>query len=177
VHTATPPDTQSALEVIERPAPNDLDSFWMPFTMNRMFKKAPRLLAGADGVSYTSHDGRRIIDGTAGLWCVNAGHGRAEIRAAIQRQCEIMDYAPSFQVSHPLAFELSNRLISLLPQVYGQVFYTNSGSESLDTALKLALAYHRARGQGQRRVLSGRERGHHGGRFGRLLAGGGPGNR
>lgn len=177
MNAATPTDALSALEVIERPAPNDLDSFWMPFTMNRMFKKAPRLLAGADGVSYTSHDGRRIIDGTAGLWCVNAGHGRAKIREAIQRQCEIMDYAPSFQVSHPLAFELSNRLISLLPESYGQVFYTNSGSESVDTALKIALAYHRARGQAERRVLIGRERGYHGVGFGGISVGGIPGNR
>src|SRR5690606_14278669 len=123
----------------------DLEAFWMPFTANRQFKRQPRLLTRAEGMHYWSDDGRHILDGTAGLWCVNAGHGRQQIAQAVQQQMEQLDYAPSFQLSHPTAFELANQLADLAPQGLDHVFFTNSGSEAVDTALKIALAYHRAR--------------------------------
>ncbi len=152
--------------------PNNLDTFWMPFTANRAFKAAPRLLARASGVHYTTDDGREILDGTAGLWCCNAGHGRREIIEAIQRQAEVMDFAPTFQIGHPIAFQAAARLGENLPAGLDRVFWTNSGSESADTALKIALAYHRARGDAGRVRLIGRERGYHGVGFGGITVGG-----
>ncbi len=157
--------------------PNDLEAFWMPFTANRQFKAAPRLLVAAQGMYYTSDDGRQILDGTAGLWCCNAGHGRDGIVAAVQRQVATLDFAPTFQMGHPVAFEAASRLAGLFPPDLGRVFFTNSGSESVDTALKIALAYHRARGAGNRTRLIGRERGYHGVGFGGISVGGIPNNR
>ncbi|WP_152967952.1 aspartate aminotransferase family protein [Achromobacter sp. DMS1] len=144
----------------------------MPFTANRQFKANPRLLASAKGMYYTSFDGRQILDGTAGLWCVNAGHCREEIVSAIASQAGVMDYAPGFQLGHPLAFEAATAVAGLMPQGLDRVFFTNSGSESVDTALKIALAYHRARGEAQRTRLIGRERGYHGVGFGGISVGG-----
>ncbi|HMS79676.1 MAG TPA: aminotransferase class III-fold pyridoxal phosphate-dependent enzyme, partial [Burkholderiaceae bacterium] len=122
----------------------------MPFTANRAFKAAPRMLARAEGMHYWTPEGRKILDAVAGLWCTNAGHCRKPIVEAIQRQAATMDFSPTFQMGHPLAFELSNRLLGILPKDFGQVFYCNSGSEAVDSALKIALAYHRMRGEGQR---------------------------
>jgi beta-alanine--pyruvate transaminase len=153
-------------------AVNSLDEFWMPFTANRQFKQAPRLLVGAKDMHYTSHDGRRILDSTAGLWCVNAGHCRPKISEAIARQAATMDFAPVFQMGHPQAFELASRVAAMLPDGLDHVFFSNSGSEAVDTALKIALAYHRARGEGQRTRLIGRERGYHGVGFGGISVGG-----
>ena len=152
--------------------PNDLDAFWMPYTANRAFKATPRLLARAEGMHYYTPDNREIIDGTAGLWCCNAGHGRREITEAIQRQAAVMDFAPTFQMGHPIAFEAAAKVASMLPKGLDKVFFTNSGSESADTALKIALAYHRARGDAQRVRLIGRERGYHGVGFGGMSVGG-----
>jgi beta-alanine--pyruvate transaminase len=165
----TPPDTA--------PSANNLEAFFMPFTANRQFKKNPRLLAKAKGVHYWTPEGRKIIDGTAGLWCVNAGHGREEIKAAIARQLDEMDYAPSFQMGHPKAFELAARHAALLPGDLNHAFYCNSGSEAVDSALKIALAYHRARGEGTRTRFVGRERGYHGVGFGGISVGGMVNNR
>ncbi|MFW5833460.1 MAG: aspartate aminotransferase family protein [Pseudomonadota bacterium] len=155
-----------------KPLPNDLSAFWMPFTANRQFKKAPRLLVAAENMHYTAADGRKILDGTAGLWCVNAGHCRPRITQAIQEQAAELDYAPAFQMGHPKAFELASRLVQLTPDGLDHVFFTNSGSESVDTALKLALAYHKMRGEGGRFRLIGRERGYHGVNFGGISVGG-----
>ncbi len=152
--------------------PNDLNAFWMPFTANRQFKKEPRMFVGAKDMHYTTSDGRQVLDGTAGLWCCNAGHCRPKITEAIARQAGEMDYAPAFQMGHPSAFELANRLVDLAPKGIEHVFYTNSGSESVETALKLAIAYHRARGEGARTRLIGRERGYHGVNFGGISVGG-----
>ncbi len=149
-----------------------LDTQWMPFTANRAFKRAPRLLASAKGMYYTSSDGRRILDGAAGLWCVNAGHCREQIVEAIAKQAGEMDYAPPFQMGHPLAFELADRLVAMLPEGLERVFFANSGSEAVDTALKMSLAYHRARGEPQRSTFIGRERGYHGVGFGGISVGG-----
>jgi beta-alanine--pyruvate transaminase len=150
----------------------DLDAFWMPFTANRQFKANPRLLARADGMYYWTADGREILDGVAGLWCVNAGHSRREITEAVTKQLSTMEYAPAFQMGHPIAFELANRLAEIAPPNMDRVFFTNSGSESVDTALKIALAYHRARGQAQKIRLIGREKGYHGVGFGGISVGG-----
>jgi beta-alanine--pyruvate transaminase len=152
--------------------PNDLRAFWMPFTANRQFKQAPRMFVKAEGMHYTTADGRQVLDGTAGLWCCNAGHCRPRITEAIQRQAAEMDYAPAFQMGHPGAFELANRLVDIAPEEMAHVFCTNSGSESVETALKIAIAYHRARGEGQRVRLIGRERGYHGVNFGGISVGG-----
>ena len=152
--------------------PNDLSAFWMPFTANRQFKSAPRMLVAAQDMHYTASDGRKILDGTAGLWCVNAGHCRPKITAAIQAQAAELDYAPAFQMGHPIVFELANRLVDVAPAGMEHVFFTNSGSESVDTALKMAIAYHRARGEGARTRLIGRERGYHGVNFGGISVGG-----
>ena len=158
--------------------PNNLDSLWMPFTANRAFKQTPRMLARAEGMLYYTNDNREVLDGTAGLWCVNAGHGRREIVEAIQKQAAILDFAPSFQMGHPIAFQAAARLAEILPPPLDRVFFTNSGSESADTALKIALAYHRANGQPQRVRLVGRERGYHGVGFGGITVGGiGPNRR
>jgi len=151
---------------------NSLDALWMPFTANRQFKAAPRLLVGARDMHYTSHDGRQILDGAAGLWCVNAGHCRPRITEAIQRQAATMDFSPAFQMGHPLAFEAAARLSAMLPDGLDHVFYVNSGSEAVDTALKIALAYHSVRGHGGRTRLIGRERGYHGVGFGGISVGG-----
>ncbi|MFK0273827.1 aspartate aminotransferase family protein [Ensifer sp. NPDC090286] len=152
--------------------PNDLRAFWMPFTANRQFKKEPRMFVGAKDMHYTTHDGRTVLDGTAGLWCVNAGHCRPKITEAIRAQAGELDYAPAFQLGHPKAFELANRLVDIAPEGMNHVLYTNSGSESVDTALKVALAYHRAKGDGSRFRLIGRERGYHGVNFGGISVGG-----
>ncbi|WP_027283575.1 aspartate aminotransferase family protein [Rubritepida flocculans] len=154
------------------PRPNDLDAFWMPFSDNKYFKGTPRLLARAEGMHYYTPEGREVLDGTAGLWCCNAGHGRREITEAIQRQAAILDFAPTFQLGHPIAFEAAARVADLTPKGLDRVFFTNSGSESADTALKIALAYQRARGQAQRVRLVGRERGYHGVGFGGMSVGG-----
>ena len=156
---------------------NDLSAFWMPFTPNRLFRDSPRMLTKAAGMYYESSDGRRILDGTAGLWCVNAGHGRTEIRDAVARQLETMDFAPTFNMGHPLAFELSARLVRHAPKGLEHVFLANSGSEAVDSALKIALAYHQVRGQKQRTLLVGRERAYHGVGFGGMAVGGIPKNR
>ena len=150
----------------------NLKNYWMPFTANRQFKDSPRLLVSADGMYYTSHDDRRILDGTAGLWTVNAGHGRKEIVDAVTRQMSQLDYAPSFQMGHPIAFEFAEKLASIAPKNMGHVFFTNSGSESVETALKIALAYHQAKGEGRRTRLIGRERAYHGVNFGGISVGG-----
>ena len=157
--------------------PERLEAFWMPFTANRQFKSAPRLLARAEGMHYWTHDGRRILDGVAGLWCVNAGHGRREVSEAVSRQIAEMDYAPPFQMGHPAAFQLANEIVRIAPAGLDHVFFTNSGSESVDTALKIALAYHRVRGEGTRTRLIGRERGYHGVGFGGISVGGMVNNR
>ncbi len=152
--------------------PLDLSAYWMPFTGNRDFKAAPRLLKSAKGMYYTDTGGRQILDGTAGLWCVNAGHGVPRIVGAIQQMAAELDYAPSFQLGHPAAFELASKLVRFSKQRFDKVFYTNSGSESVDTALKIALAYHRVRGDASRTRLIGRERGYHGVGFGGISVGG-----
>ncbi len=159
------------------PAALRTDAYWMPFTANRQFKKTPRLLTAAAGMHYTSADGRQVLDATAGLWCVNAGHAHPKIVEAVQRQIATLDYAPSFQMGHPIAFELAERLAEIAPDPLKHVFYTNSGSESVDTALKIALAYHRARGEGSRTRLIGREKGYHGVGFGGIAVGGLANNR
>jgi beta-alanine--pyruvate transaminase len=155
----------------------DLDAFWMPFTANRQFKANPRLLARAEGMYYWTADGREVLDGVAGLWCVNAGHGRREITEAVTKQLGTMEFAPAFQMGHPIAFELANRLAKIAPPGLDRIFFTNSGSESVDTALKIAIAYHRARGAGQRIRFIGRERGYHGVGFGGMSVGGMVNNR
>src|ERR1700675_3654120 len=152
--------------------PNDLEAFWMPFTPNRAFKKAPRLIVRAKDMHYYTADGRAVLDGTAGLWCCNAGHNRDPIVAAIQRQAAELDYAPAFQFAHPHAFALASRIAALAPGDLDHVFFTNSGSEAVDTALKIALAYHNVRGDGARTRLVGRERGFHGSGFGGMAVGG-----
>lgn len=153
-----------------------LDSFWMPFSANRDFKSAPRMLVEAQGMYYTSSEGTRVLDGTAGLWCCNAGHGRPEIAAAVSRQLISLDFAPSFNLGHPLVFEFANRLSAIAPgegdHRLDRIFFTNSGSESVDTALKIAIAYQRAIGQGTRTRVIGRERGYHGVGFGGISVGG-----
>ncbi|MGL4937360.1 aspartate aminotransferase family protein [Shewanella sp.] len=149
-----------------------LAHYWMPFTANRQFKANPRLLAKAEGMYYTDVDGNKVLDSTAGLWCCNAGHGRREISEAVSKQIREMDYAPSFQMGHPIAFELAERLTELSPEGLNKVFFTNSGSESVDTALKMALCYHRANGQATRTRFIGREMGYHGVGFGGISVGG-----
>ena len=155
-----------------KPAPNDLRAFWMPYTANRQFKSAPRMLVASKDMHYTASDDRQILDGTAGLWCCNAGHCRPRITEAVQKQVAELDYAPAFQMGHPLAFELANRIVDIAPDGMEHVFYCNSGSEAVDTALKIALAYHRARGDASRTRLIGRERGYHGTGFGGISVGG-----
>jgi beta-alanine--pyruvate transaminase len=154
--------------------PNDpaLDALWMPFTANKTFKARPRLLVSAKDMHYRSDDGREILDGTAGLWCVNAGHCRAPIVEAISRATATLDFAPGFQMGHPWSFALANKLTELLPTGIDRVFFSNSGSEAVDTALKIALAYHIARGEPQRTRFVGRIRGYHGVGFGGISVGG-----
>ncbi|MFT4713936.1 MAG: beta-alanine--pyruvate transaminase [Candidatus Azotimanducaceae bacterium] len=152
-------------------------AFWMPFTAARQFNNQPKMIESAQGMHYTTDDGREIIDGTAGLWCCNAGHSRPEILEAVTKQIKKLDYAPSFQLGHPIAFELAERLVELSPDTLDHVFFTNSGSESVDTALKIALAYQQLRGKGQKQRLIGREKGYHGTGFGGISVGGLANNR
>ena len=155
----------------------DLDSFWMPFTANKAFKQAPRQFASAEGMHYYTPEGSPVLDGTAGLWCVNAGHGRTAIVEAISRQAATLDYAPTFQLGHPKVFQLATRLAALFPSDIDKVFFAGSGSEAVDTALKIALAYHRANGQPERTRFIGRQRGYHGVGFGGISVGGLENNR
>ncbi|HEY8101629.1 MAG TPA: aspartate aminotransferase family protein [Burkholderiaceae bacterium] len=159
------------------PSKPNTEHFWMPFTANRQFKSNPRMLASASGMYYTTDDGRKILDGTAGLWCVNAGHCHPKIVAAIQQQAATMDYAPTFQIGHPKVFEAASTLVDIAPQGLNRVFFCNDGSEAVDSALKIALAYHRMRGDGLRTRLIGRERAYHGVGFGGIAVGGIAGNR
>src|SRR5215510_1149322 len=152
--------------------PNDLEAYWLPFTANRAFKAAPRLIARAKDMHYYTPDGRAVLDGVAGMWCTNAGHNREPIVAAIQAQAAELDYAPAFQFGHPKAFELASRIAALAPADLDHVFFCNSGSEAVDTALKIALAYHNVRGNASRVRLIGRERGYHGVGFGGIAVGG-----
>jgi beta-alanine--pyruvate transaminase len=171
---ATPPKDLSSAKALQNT--RSLESYWMPFTANRQFKASPRLLASAEGMHYATEDGRKVIDGTAGLWCVNAGHGRQQITQAVERQLSTLDYAPSFQMGHPIAFDFAERLAEIAPgegaAKLDRIFFTGSGSESVDTALKIAIAYQRAIGQGTRTRLIGRERGYHGVGFGGITVGG-----
>jgi beta-alanine--pyruvate transaminase len=153
-------------------APNDLEAFWLPFTPNRAFKKRPRLIVRAKDMYYYKPDGRAVLDGAAGMWCCNAGHNRASIVEAIQRQAADLDYAPPFQFAHPPSFTLATRIAALAPGDLDHVFFCNSGSEAVDTALKIGLAYHAMRGEGGRTRLIGRERGYHGVGFGGISVGG-----
>ena len=159
--------------VTDRPSSHPaMDAYWMPFTANRQFKQSPRMLARAEGMHFWTPEGRQVLDAVAGLWCVNAGHGRTKIVEAIRQQAGEMDFAPSFQMGHPKAFELSEKLVQLTPKELNRVFYVNSGSEAVETALKMAIAYHRVRGDGSRTRLIGRERGYHGVNFGGISVGG-----
>ena len=152
--------------------PNNLEPLWMPFTPNKVFKKDPRIIVGAKDMHFISDDNREILDGTAGLWCVNAGHGRKKIQEAVNKQIENLDYSPPFQFGHPKQFELANRLAEIFPEGMNHVFFSNSGSEAVDSALKIALAYQRARGHSSKTRLIGRERGYHGVGFGGISVGG-----
>ena len=154
-----------------------LAAHWMPFTGNRNFKAAPRLMTGAQGAYYTDADGRRLFDGLSGLWCTGLGHGRREIAEAVGRQAAQLDYSPAFQFGHPLSFELANRIVERMPAGLNRVFFTGSGSESADTALKMARAYWRTKGQASKTRLIGREKGYHGVNFGGISVGGIVGNR
>lgn len=156
---------------------SELDAFWMPFSANRQFKKQPRMLTEAKGMYYKTDDGRELLDGCSGLWCVNAGHGRPEIVEAISKQAEKLDYATCFQMGNPVAFEFAERLRQITPDPLNHVFFTNSGSESVDTALKIALAYHKAKGNGQKTHFIGREKAYHGVGFGGMSVGGIASNR
>ncbi|KPL55837.1 aspartate aminotransferase family protein [Prosthecomicrobium hirschii] len=151
---------------------NDLEAFWMPFSANRQFKKAPRMLVSADRMHYRTDDGRSVLDGTAGLWCCNAGHNRPKIVEAIRAQAGELDYAPAFQMGHPKVFEFASKVVNIAPEGFDHVFFTNSGSESVETALKMAVAYHRVKGNGSKFRLIGRERGYHGVNFGGISVGG-----
>jgi beta-alanine--pyruvate transaminase len=163
---------KSSAAVAPTAAPNDLAAYWMPFTANRSFKRAPRMVVGAKDMHYFTSDGRKLIDAAAGMWCSNAGHNRDSITAAITKQAQTLDYAPPFQFGHPQAFELASRIAALAPEGLDHVFFCNSGSEAADTALKIALAYHNVRGEGARSRLIGRERGYHGVGFGGTAVGG-----
>ena len=150
----------------------DLEAYWMPFTGNRYFKQHPRIISRAQGMYCYTHDGHRLLDGVAGLWCCNAGHCHPKIVEAIKAQAEVLDYAMAFQLGHPTVFELANRLVDIAPEGIDYAFFVNSGSEAVDTALKMALAYHRIRGEGARTRLIGREKGYHGVGFGGISVGG-----
>ncbi|MGR5092520.1 aspartate aminotransferase family protein [Vibrio maritimus] len=163
---------ERSMDSLGNESANNMDAFWMPFTANSQFKASPRMLVSAEGMYYTSEDKRKILDGTAGLWCCNAGHGRHEISEAVASQIHTLDFAPTFQMGHPLPFKLAESLAEIAPSGLNRVFFTNSGSESVDTALKIALAYQRAIGQGTRTRLIGRERGYHGVGFGGISVGG-----
>lgn len=154
-----------------------MNAYWMPFTANRDYKEAPRMVASASGMYYRDQQGREILDGTAGLWCVPLGHSHPVVVQAVQEAVATLDYAPAFQMGHPAAFELAEQLIDYSGRKFGQVFYTNSGSEAVDTAMKMVLAYHRARGEAQRTRFISRERAYHGVGFGGMSLGGLPANR
>jgi beta-alanine--pyruvate transaminase len=156
---------------------NDLEAYWMPFTAQRPFKANPRLFASADRMYLKTTDGREVLDGVSSMWCCNAGHNRPRIVEAIRAQAGELDYAPNYQFGHPKVFELANRLVAMMPGTLKHVFFTNSGSESVETALKMAIAYHRVRGEGSRVRLIGREKGYHGVNFGGMSVGGMPANR
>ena len=177
MNKAIDPALMHAAEATGSTLPASMGAYWMPFTANRQFKKAPRLLAKAAGMHYWDVNGRQILDGVAGLWCVNAGHTRPRVTQAIQQQAAEMAFAPPFQMGHPKAFELAERVVQIAPASMGKVFFANSGSEAVETALKMALAYHRVRGEGTRTRLLGRERGYHGVNFGGISVGGMVGNR
>ena len=177
MNKALDPALMQAAEAVGSQLPRSMEAYWMPFTANRQFKKAPRLLSRASGMHYWDVTGREVLDAVAGLWCVNAGHNRPRITAAIQAQAAEMDFAPPFQMGHPKAFELAERVAALAPAGMGKVFFANSGSEAVDSALKMALAYHRVRGEGTRTRLLGRDRGYHGVNFGGISVGGMIGNR
>ena len=177
MHKDDPATTLPAAAAAAPATKQPMDAYWMPFTANRQFKQAPRLLAKASGMHFWTPEGRQILDGIAGLWCVNAGHARPKIVKAIAEQAAEMDFAPPFNMGHPKAFELAERLVELTPAGLNRVFYTNSGSEAVETALKMAIGYHRARGDGARTRLIGRERGYHGVNFGGISVGGIVGNR
>src|SRR5512145_929056 len=171
-------ETAASPPVTAQPLPAEaLEAYWMPFTANRAFKRAPRLLVGAKDMHYVAADGRQILDATAGLWCVNAGHCREPIVAAIQRAAATLDYAPAFQMGHPMSFDLASRLAEMLPGDLDHVFFANSGSEAVDTALKIALAYHISRGEPRRARFIGRVRGYQGVGFGGISVGGIENNR
>ena len=150
----------------------NLENYWMPFTPNRKFKSDPRLLVGSEGMYYTTQDGRKVLDGIAGLWCCNAGHCHPKIVKAVQDQVATLDYATAFNMSHPKAFELAEKISELTPEGLNKIFFGNSGSEAVETALKVAMAYHVANGEGQRTKLIGREKGYHGVNFGGISVGG-----
>jgi beta-alanine--pyruvate transaminase len=152
--------------------PADLDSYWMPFTANRTFKQDPRFIVSARGMYYQDSNSKQVMDGSAGLWCVNAGHYRPQINQAIADQLQHLDFAHSFNAGHPAAFNYASRLVKHFPDTLNHVFFTNSGSESVDTALKIALSYHKLRGNGSRQRLIGREKGYHGMGFGGISVGG-----
>jgi beta-alanine--pyruvate transaminase len=177
MHKDDPATTLPASSAAKPATQQPMDAYWMPFTANRQFKQAPRLLSKASGMHFWTPEGRQILDGIAGLWCVNAGHARPKITKAIAEQTAEMDFAPPFNMGHPKAFELAERLVELTPAGLNRVFYTNSGSEAVETALKMAIGYHRARGDGARTRLIGRERGYHGVNFGGISVGGIVGNR
>ena len=166
------PSSAAAALAPQTEIPNDLEAFWMPFTPNRSFKKNPRMITRAKDMFYFTPEGRAVMDGTAGLWCTNAGHNREPIVAAIQAQAAELDYAPAFQFGHPKAFSVASRIAALAPGDLDHVFFANSGSEAVDTALKIAIAYNNVRGQGTRTRLIGRERGYHGVGFGGISVGG-----
>jgi beta-alanine--pyruvate transaminase len=170
--TTSLPDTASSSHNATRSISPSLEELWMPFTANRAFKRAPRMLVAAKDMHYTTADGRQVLDGTAGLWCVNAGHCREPITAAIREQAGVMDYAPPFQMGHPLAFELAQQLARMLPGDIDHIFFGNSGSEAVDTALKIALAYWQSKGESERVRFIGRSRGYHGVGFGGISVGG-----
>ncbi len=162
----------AASKPVSANAPNDLESFWMPFTANRAFKKRPRMISRAKDMYYYTPEGRPVLDATAGLWCCNAGHNREPIVEAIIAQAKELDFSPNFQFGHPKAFQLASRIAALAPGDLDNVFFCNSGSEAADTALKIAIAYWNVKGQGQRQRLIGRERGYHGVGFGGITVGG-----
>jgi len=162
----------SILEQVFDTSPNNLESYWMPFTWNRRFKADPMMIGSAKGMYYYTIEGREVLDATAGLWCVNAGHAREKIVETVQQTVARLDYAPSFNMGHPLPFELANRILSRMSDTYDHMFFCNSGSEAVDSALKIALAYHRVRGDAARTRLIGRERGYHGVGFGGISVGG-----
>jgi beta-alanine--pyruvate transaminase len=155
----------------------NMDSQWLPFTPNRTFKLDPRVFVAADGMYFTTHDGKKVIDGISSLWCVGAGHKRAQINEAIKKQLDTLDYATAFNASNDKAFQAAELIASMAPGDLNKVLFCNSGSEAADTSMKVALAYHRARGEGHRNVFIGRERGYHGVGFGGMSVGGIPANR